>query len=209
MKKTIFRLMVCTLVVTALCTTLAFAKSPVTVTRDGEAVNVAASTLDPNEETTILVVDKGVGISGAFSDTTKIHHIDQVAASGTGVATFDFKYSGTSALDIYIGYATMSATDAPYEAVIDEVGTGGDNPPATKFVYGDVNNDESIDLADASDIINYFLHGTAFTDSTSVEEEVYEYGEAAADVNADKEIDLADASDVINNFLHGTEFDAN
>ena len=207
MKKTIFRMLVCALVMTVLCTTLAFAKSPVTVTRDGDAVSVSASTLDPNEETTILVVDKGVSISGAFSDTETIHHIDQVAASDAGVATFDFKYSGTDALDIYIGYATMSATEAPFEAVIDQSGSGGgETPPAGQFVFGDVNNDGSIDLADAADVINNFLHGTAFTDAETEEE--YEYGEAAADVNADEAIDLADASDIINNFLHGTEFDA-
>lgn len=206
MKKAISVIVLCALLSTVFCTS-AFAKSPVAVVRDGEEVSVSASTLDPNEETTILVVKEGTSISGAFANTLAIHHIDQVSASNSGVATFDFKYSGTDALDIYIGYATMSATDAPFEAVVDKSGTGGDEPDEDAFVYGDVNNDGSIDLADASDVINYFLHGSAFVDSNTEEE--YEYGENAADVNIDESIDLADASDVINYFLHGTEFDAN
>ena len=99
----------------------------------------------------------------------------------------------------------MSAHDAPYEGVLDlSGGTGGG--AGGNFTYGDVNNDGSIDLADAADVINNFLHGNAFTDAETEDE--YEYGEAAADVNADEAIDLADASDIINNFLHGTAFDA-
>ena len=100
----------------------------------------------------------------------------------------------------------MSATDVPYEGVLDlSGGTGGG--AGGDFTYGDVNNDGMIDLVDASAVINNFLHGTEFTDSST--EETYDGGEAAADVNADEMIDLVDASAIINNFLHGTEFRAN
>ena len=206
MNKKLNKLLAGLLALGLVCSGTAFAKDPVEVSKEAEKVTVTVSTLDSGEETTLLVVPQGVTISQAFADTTKIYHMDQVPASTAGVATFNFKYTGDGNLDIYSGYATMSADDAPYEGVLDlSGGTGGG--AGGDFTYGDVNNDGMIDLVDASAVINNFLHGTAFTDSST--EEVYDRGEAAANVNNDELIDLVDASAIINNFLHGTEFSAN
>ena len=196
MNKKINKLLAGVLALGLICSSTAFAKDPVEVSKDGEKVTVTVSTLGSGEETTLLVVPQNVTISQAFADTTKIYHMDQAAASSSGVATFNFKYSGDGNLDIYSGYATMSATDVPYEGVLDlSGGTGGG--AGGDVLYGDVNADEMIDTMDALAVINNFLYGT--------ELDIPE----AADVNADEMIDTMDALDIINNFLYGTEFEVN
>ena len=196
MNKTINKLLAGVLALGLICSGTAFAKDPVEVSKEAEKVTVTVSTLDSDEETTILVVPQGVTISQAFADTTKIYHMDQAAATSAGVATFSFKYSGEGNLDIYSGYATMSADDAPYEGVLDlSGGTGGSG--GADVVYGDVNADEMIDTMDALAVINNFLYGTELDIPD------------AADVNADEMVDTMDALDIINNFLYGTEFEVN
>ena len=111
-------------------------------------------------------------------------------------------------MDIYIGYATMSADDVPLDAVVDESGSG-ENPPAGTFTYGDVNNDGIVDTSDAVAVINNFLHGTVFTYTVNDEKKEFLYGEIAANVNGDSIVDTSDAVAIINNFLHGTEFSVN
>ncbi len=179
-----------------LCTSAVFAKDPISVSKEGDVVTVNVNTPVSGEETTLLVVPQGVTVSDAFKDTSNICHMDQTAATAAGVATFKFKYTGTDSLDIYSGYATMSADDEPYEGVLDLSGGTG-TEPGGKFTYGDVNNDGLIDAMDALDIIDNFLHGKELAVS------------AAADVNADGLIDAMDALDIIDNFLHGKEFKAN
>lgn len=217
MKKLISIIITTMLVIGVLCVCTAFAAEPAVDVARGDnntTVTVTASTLQPEEETTILVVDKGATISEAFANTLKIKHIDQVTASDEGVATFKFMYADNAGLDVYVGYATMAADADPVEDVVDEVTTGGDpvdpgpvDPEVPAFTYGDVNNDTAIDVADAVSVINNFLRGTEFIDVNT--EEVYAYGEQAADVNADDAVDVPDAVAIINNFLRGTEFDAN
>lgn len=206
MNKTINKLLAGVLALGLICSGTAFAKDPVEVSKDGEKVTVTVTTLGSGEETTLLVVPQDVTISQAFADTTKIYHMDQVPASTAGVATFNFKYSGDGNLDIYSGYATMSATDVPYEGVLDlSGGTGGG---AGDFIYGDVNNDGDIDILDASAIINFYLSGTPFYEDVS-SKTVYKYGEQAANVYPDNDIDILDASAVIGYYLQGTDFPVN
>ena len=196
MNKKINKLLAGVLALGLICSGTAFAKDPVEVSKDGEKVTVTVSTLGSGEETTLLVVPQNVTISQAFADTTKIYHMDQIAATTAGVATFNFKYSGDGNLDIYSGYATMSADAAPYEGVLDlSGGTGGG--AGGDVLYGDVIADEMIDTMDALAVINNFLYGT--------ELDIPE----AADVNADEMVDTMDALDIINNFLYGTEFEVN
>ena len=206
MNKTINKLLAGVLALGLICSGTAFAKDPVEVSKDGEKVTVTVTTLGSGEETTLLVVPQGVTISQAFADTTKIHHMDQVPASTAGVAIFNFKYSGDGNLDIYSGYATMSATDVPYEGVLDLSGGTGGGAGGGDFTYGDVNNDGDIDTLDALAVINYYLHETPFADSQNDDEE-YELGTSAADVNDDGDVDTLDALAIINKYLHETEFE--
>ncbi len=224
MIKKLFKLAICGALVGTLCTSFAFAADPVAVTKDGDTVTVEVSTLDAGEETTLLAVPEGVSVSDAFANTANIYHMDQTAASDDGVATFVFKYTGTSNMDIYSGYATMAATDVPYEGVLDlsnqgggDIG-GGDEPvdpeepedpedPVTPtFMYGDVNNDATINLFDVTAIIDRILHSTAFKDSAT--QAAYANGDLAADVNADNTINLFDVTAVIDKILHETPFGA-
>ena len=197
MNKKLNKLLAGLLALGLVCSGTVFAKDPVEVSKEDEKVTVTVSTLNSGEETTLLVVPQGVTISQAFADTTKIYHMDQVPASTAGVATFNFKYSGDGNLDIYSGYATMSATDVPYEGVLDLSGGTGGGTGGDDVLYGDVNADEMIDTMDALAVINNFLYGTELDIPD------------AADVNADEMIDTMDALDIINNFLYGTEFEVN
>ncbi len=197
MKKVISIIITTMLVIGVLCVCTALAAEPaVDVTRgdNNTTVTVTASTLQPEEETTILVVDKGATISDAFANTLKIKHIDQVTASDKGVATFKFMYADNAGLDVYVGYATMAADADPVEDVVDEVTTGGDpvdpgpvdpDPEDPKlpadFMYGDVNHDVTINVSDASAVISYILSEVPFKDASG---NVYEYGIKAANVDA-------------------------
>ena len=208
MKKLISIIITTMLVIGVLCVCTALAAEPAVDVARGDnntTVTVTASTLQPEEETTILVVDKGATISDAFANTLKIKHIDQVTASDKGVATFKFMYADNAGLDVYVGYATMAADADPVEDVVDEVTTGGDpvdpGPEDPEFTYGDVNDDTDVDILDASAIINYYLKGTAFK---TVDNEDYALGVKAADVYTDGDIDILDASAVINFYLKGT-----
>lgn len=196
------------LVIGLLCTT-AFADSPVAVTRgdNNTTVTVTASTLDPDEETTILVVDKGATIAAAFADTTMIKHIDQTAASDEGVATFKFMYAENAPLDVYVGYATMAADAEPFEAVVDEVKTEdpvdppvNPDPEEPTFTYGDVNDDKAIDVLDASTIVSYLVSNIPFANDNC---------RAAADVNGDTAIDVLDASTIVSYLVSQIEFPVN
>lgn len=197
MKKKLFLSVIGLVAASFVTTGVAFAADPVAVSKDGDKVTVAVSTLDSNEETTLLVVGEGVSIAEAFADTGKIFHMDQLAADGKGVATFNFTYNGEGSLTIYSGYATMSDTEKPYEGLLDLSGGTGGGSGGEDILYGDVNADEMVDTMDAIEIIDNFLHGAELA--------VYE----AADVNVDEMVDTMDALAIINNFLYGTEFDAN
>lgn len=196
MNKKLNKLLAGLLALGIICSGTALAADPVAVSKDGEKITVTVSGLGSGEETTLLVVPQDVTISEAFADTRNIIHMDQAPASTSGVAAFDFKYSQEGNLDIYSGYATMNADDAPYEGVLDLSGGAG-GQPGGDVVYGDVNADEMIDTMDALAIINNFLYGTELDIPD------------AADVNADGMIDTMDALDIINNFLYGTEFEVN
>ncbi len=204
MNKTINKLLAGVLALGLICSGTAFAKDPVEVSKDGEKVTVTVTTLGSGEETTLLVVPQDVTISQAFADTTKIYHMDQAAATSAGVATFSFKYSGEGNLDIYSGYATMSADDAPYEGVLDlSGGTGGG--AGGNFTYGDVNNDGIVDTMDAVMVVYNYLSGTPFYEDMTTNK-VYEYGELAADVDGVTGIDTQDAVLIVYNYLNGTPF---
>ena len=187
-----------------ICTGAVSASSPINISKEDDVVTVEVKSLGSGEETTLLVVPEGTSVSDAFANPTMIYHLDQSTASSAGVATFEFKYTGDGNLNIYSGYATMDADDEPLDEVLDLSGSAGGQPDGD-FTYGDVNNDGTIDVSDALDIINYFLKGSVFTDNTGMP---YEFGEAAADVNVDQEVDVSDALDVINYFLRNDEFDA-
>ena len=60
-------------------------------------------------------------------------------------------------------------------------------------LFGDVNGDGSITMADANMVVNYFLA----TDPSSIAN----FNVAAADVNGDKAITMADANQIVNIFL--------
>jgi hypothetical protein len=57
---------------------------------------------------------------------------------------------------------------------------------------GDVNNDNSVDITDATALINYLLYG----DSSGINLE-------AANVNNDSGVDITDATALINYLLYG------
>lgn len=211
MKKVISIIITTMLVIGVLCVCTALAAEPAVDVARGDnntTVTVTASTLQPEEETTILVVDKGATISDAFANTLKIKHIDQVTASDEGVATFKFMYADNAGLDVYVGYATMAADADPVEDVVDEVTTGGDpvdpgpedpEVPAD-FMYGDVNADKVIDVLDAGTIISFLVSNIPFVDDNC---------EDAADVNADEVIDVLDAGTIISYLVSGIPFPVN
>lgn len=203
MKKLIPKIFLCTALASVMCISTAFAAGPISVSKDGSDVTVKVTNLSTNEETTLFVVQHGTTVEKAFEDTSKVYYLDQTPADSSGTATFGFTYEGTDTLDIYSGYENMGINDSPLSTELkDESESGGDN--AGEFTYGDVNNDGKINVLDASAVINRFLRGTVFTDSTKQE---YEYGELAADVNGDGKINVLDASAIINKFLRGTLFD--
>ena len=194
-----------------ICSGAVSASGTVDVSEKDGVVTVEVKSLGSGEETTLLVVPEGTSVSEAFANTSKIYHLDQSTASSAGVATFEFKYTGTGNLNIYSGYATMDADDEPLDEVLDLSGSAGGGTggePDGEFTYGDVNNDGKINILDASAVINYILRGTAFTDSTTVNKEEYVYGVSAADVDGNTKINVLDASAIINYILRGTEFPA-
>jgi len=199
MKKLISIIITTMLVIGVLCVCTAFAAEPAVDVARGDnntSVTVTASTLQPEEETTILVVDKGATISEAFANTLKIKHIDQVTASDEGVATFKFMYADNAGLDVYVGYATMAADADPVEDVVDEVTTEDpDVPPVDPedpedpvYTLGDVNNDTEIDVFDVTSTVERIVLKKPFT---------FEYGDLAADVNVDEEIDVFDVTSIV------------
>lgn len=202
MKKFVSKLIACSMIAGMLCSTAAFAADPITASKEDSVVTVTVSELGAKEETTLLVVAKDVTIEDAFNDTTKVYHIDQTAANDSGVATFTFTYTGSESLDVYSGYSSMSATDVPYETVLDLSGSAGgeggddDDDPVTPVTYtvGDVNNDGDIDGVDSGLIVQYFLNGAEFA---------FEYGSQAADVNYDTDIDGVDSGFIVQFFLNG------
>ena len=178
----------------------AMAADPIEVYKDDDVVTIKVSSLENGEETSLLVTKAGATISQAFADTTKVQHIDQVAADENGVSTFTFTYAGSEELKVYSGYATMSATDTPYETVIDE---STKPTPGSGYTLGDVNNDGNIDTSDAGSIVQHFISGSPFLLFGS-STEVYEQGEKAADVTGDGVADTSDAGKVVAFFINGT-----
>ena len=177
----------------------AMAADPIDVYKDDDTITVKVSTLEESEETSLLVTKGTATIAEAFADTTKVYHIDQVAADKDGVSTFSFTYSGTDPLTVYSGYATMSATDVPYETVVDE---STPPTPGASYTFGDVNNDTAINVSDVVAVVEFVLNGTEFTEADGTA--VYKYGKDAADVNADSVINVDDVLGIVNYVLNGT-----
>ncbi len=178
----------------------AMAADPIDVYKDDSTITVKVSSLEKGEETSLLVTKGTATISEAFADTTKVYHIDQVAADEDGVSTFSFTYSGSDNLTVYSGYATMAATDNPYKTVVDE---STPPTPGASYILGDVNNDGNIDTSDAGSIVQHFINGSSFLVFGS-DTEVYEYGLQAADVTGDGIADTSDAGKVVAFFINGT-----
>ena len=63
------------------------------------------------------------------------------------------------------------------------------------IVFGDVNNDNAITMADANAVVNYFLAADKPTD----------FKVDAADVNCDDDVTMADANQIVNMFLGGAQ----
>jgi len=186
----------------------AMAAGPIEATKTDGVVTVKVSTLEAGEETSLLVTKDSAGIADAFADTTKVYHIDQVAANDEGVSTFTFSYTGTDPLTLYSGYATMSATDVPYDTVLDESVTpdpGPDDPvvPDPEFTYGDVNADADINVSDVTSVVDYVLNRTAFTKADGT---AYEYGFSAADVTKNNVVDVSDVTSIVDYVLNRTPF---
>ncbi len=203
MKKLIPKIFLCTALASVMCISTAFAADPITVSKTGSDVAVSVTNLSPNEETTLFVVHHGTTVEDAFKDTSKVFYLDQTPADTNGTATFGFTYDGTATLDIYSGYENMGINDSPLSIELkDESDTDDDN--TGEFTYGDVNNDGKITVADATAVIDKFLHGSDFIDSNT--KDIYKYGIDSADVNGDGKITVADATAIIDRFLHGSDF---
>lgn len=179
----------------------AMAADPIDVYKDDSTITVKVSTLEEGEETSLLVTKGTATISEAFADTTKVYHIDQVAADDEGVSTFSFTYSGTDSLTVYSGYATMAATDDPYTTVVDE---STQPTPGAGYTLGDVNGDEKINVSDATAIVQYILNRTPFYNADG--SEVYEKGLEAANVNKDTAVNVSDATSIVQYILNRTPF---
>lgn len=177
------------------------AADPIDVYKDDDTITVKVSTLEESEETSLLVTKGTATIAEAFADTTKVYHIDQVAADKDGVSTFSFTYSGTDTLTVYSGYATMAATDIPYETVIDE---STPPTPGASYTLGDVNGDEAVNASDITSVVQFILNGSEFTKSDGVTP--YEYGKTAADVNVDNAVNASDVTKIVDYILNGTPF---
>ena len=170
----------------------AMAADPIEVYKDDSTITVKVSSLEKGEETSLLVTKGTATISEAFADTTKVYHIDQVAADKDGVSTFSFTYSGTDSLTVYSGYATMSATDVPYEGVVDE---STPPTPGASYTLGDINGDANITVTDLTAVVAHASKGTPFDE---------EYGEAAADVNQDGSVTVTDITMLVHYITKGT-----
>lgn len=196
--KRVFAKTAALLALIGMLTVPAMAADPIEVYNDNGKITVKVSTLDKGEETSLLVT-KNAEISDAFADTTKVYHIDQVAADEEGVSTFEFTYSGTDPLKVFSGYATMSATDVPYETVLDE-----STPPSAgaSYTVGDVNGDTAVNVSDVTAVVQYILNGTEFTKIDGIT--LYEYGKKAADVNIDTAVNVSDVTSIVNYILNGT-----
>lgn len=178
----------------------AMAADPIEVYNDDGVITVKVSELESGEETSLLVTKGTATIAEAFADTTKVYHIDQVAAKSDGVSEFKFSYAGTDTLTVYSGYATMAATDDPYKTVVDE---STQPTPGTSYTLGDVNDDTAVNVSDVTAVVQFILNGTAFT---KVDETPYPQGEDAADVNADSAVNVSDVTKIVNYILNGTSF---
>jgi len=194
MKKLVLKLGVSFLILSMLTSVLAFAAGPITANKEDSLVTVEVTNLNSNEETTLLVVAKGVTIENALENTEKVFYIDQTSANQSGVATFNFVYEGDSSLDIYSGYSSMNSSSSPYSTVLDLSGSGegGTTPDTKPYKVGDVNNDGNVDALDSGFIIQHFLCSAPFS---------FEYGELAGDVNYDGNVDALDSGFIIQHFL--------
>lgn len=179
----------------------AMAADPIAVYKDDSTITVKVSTLEEGEETSLLVTKGTATISEAFADTTKVYHIDQVAADDEGVSTFSFTYSGTDSLTVYSGYATMAATDDPYTTVVDE---STQPTPGAGYTLGDVNGDTAVNASDVTSIVQYILNGTDFTETDGTT--LYKNGRVAADVNFDEAVNASDITKIVDYILNGTSF---
>ena len=177
----------------------AMAADPIDVNNDDGRITVKVSTLESGEETSLLVTKGTATIAEAFAETTKVYHIDQVAANGDGVSTFYFAYpdasSGITQLTVYSGYATMAATDDPYTTVVDE---STPPTPGASYTLGDINGDANITVTDLTAVVRYVATGTEFDK---------DYGEAAADVNKDGSVTVTDITMLVSYIVKGTEFE--
>ena len=198
--KKVFKKTVAILALLGMVSCSAMAADPIEVYKDDSTVTVKVTSLESGEETSLLVTKGNATISEAFSDTTKVQHIDQVAADTEGVSTFSFTYSGEASLTVYSGYATMASTAKPYETVVDE---STPPTPGAGYMLGDVNDDKAVNVTDITEIVQFILNGTEFT---RPDESVYPQGEVAADVNADKAVNVTDITDIVDYILNGTPF---
>lgn len=199
--KKVFKKTVAILALLGMVSCSAMAADPIEVYKDDSTVTVKVTSLESGEETSLLVTKGNATISEAFSDTTKVQHIDQVAADADGVSTFTFTYSGDGSLTVYSGYATMASTADPYKIVVDE-----STPPLTgnDYTLGDVNGDEKINVSDATAIVQYILNRTPFYNADG--SEVYEKGLEAANVNKDTAVNVSDATSIVQYILNRTPF---
>ena len=172
----------------------AMAADPIDVYKDDSTITVKVSTLEEGEETSLLVTKGTATISEAFADTTKVYHIDQVAADKDGVSTFSFTYSGADTLTVYSGYATMAATDDPYTTVVDE---STQPTPGAGYTLGDVNGDNTINVTDVAAVIQRVVNDTPFKKTVDNVQVDYPEGEQAADVNKSGDINVTDVSKII------------
>ncbi len=180
------------------------AAEPIEVYNDNSIITVKVSGLNSKEETSLLVTKDNASISQAFADTTKIYHIDQVAADEQGVSTFNFTYSGEESLTIYSGYATMPGTKEPYRAVLDE-----STPPVSgeEYMLGDVNGDGVINVTDVASTIQHVVSDTPFKKDVNGVMVDYQQGAQAADVNKSGDINVTDVTKIINYIVNDTPFD--
>ena len=181
----------------------AMAAGPIEVYKDDDVVTIKVSSLENGEETSLLVTKADATISQAFADTTKVQHIDQVAADENGVSTFTFTYAGSEKLTVYSGYATMSATDTPYDTVIDE---STPPTPGSGFTLGDVNGDATINVTDVAAIIQHVVNDAPFQKNENGVMVDYAEGAQAADVNKSGDINVTDVSKIISYIVNDEPF---
>ena len=123
-----------------------------------------------------------------FTSTTPVAYINQYAGEASGTYTFKLaadKYTDDSIIVVKIGGTDVATPDAASIKLADAQ-QGGD------VVYGDVDNNGVVDMADAGLVMQFYLEKTEFTDDQK----------AAANVDSTSEsIDMADAGKIMQYYL--------